>query len=1330
MHSIWRTLSAYLLALCIYIAYSTVHDCPLEGAPLSDQTEKVTAQVWPIKQWKVDFDRAHAQGQQQELLKLIDISNEFALIWFYGEVFTLATPAAPAELKAKISSTLLLIAQRLSEKGIYQPRLLLERRDTDEFLVTFKKVTELQDQLEARAPTLISLDQRLALCFEQIKEPHLTGPTFYALLHRALLRTGDKYLANPTAELALIGASTPLAECALIFEQQPDRWKTLLAYHGGKVPDALEKTLLDQGVTDLWKQIVRQDSEASYRRSQKVIELLKNKSGASKRLSLAALLLVQAQQLGLQGRAQEAIRIIEKVERAFADRGEQEALSQHLGMMKLHLLADGAQWDELALVLSELLKRSERFKRNEHAQRILRDSTKALLKAVYDANAAGRNREALPLLKSSLEALKAFTSEDLITELYPQDLRASIVSEWRLEYAQFLALTARIYEELNDLEQARQQLDLAQKSHPNPQEARALLLGWELDRARLSMDSGHVKVALGDARALLDTLYQEERLQLLGICSWIIANSFHALGQEYNALNYSNYGLLVLSKLKDHTQLQATRTIHADLHSVAAHALAGLGYLEQASTRLKRSLEFKEHEDRRASYVWLLNHRGQYQEALKALDHFKSNPLRAQVLRGCIMAEHGSYSEAVEALQATYALNNDPALALMGRTCLVYAHFVGKIPASVKLSYLLSNLEEATKRSNDPRIYWRWEGINTIAQMSSSTNINQTLDQMRKTVGGWYLIRGESLIQGWNLQAQTFALPRTPKAIIEITQRSLNTMKTEEDAKRSIELTWWAQAFDQPLPKTRLALRQAISQFSEQELKTERMRTSLMSELSSQLLYPQTEERLKDRARLLEATERVVQQPSPYEARLFPQQPQLPSFSPEVLTLYFSEFKGEIYRLTQRGKDLIDLRKISRTQTLSAQLKAWFTALSERPRPWPAGARRDPQADLWKQGTQLAKILLPREVNLQNKPPQLNYWFSPELLQSWGYVPPLEALPLKIPTGRTTGELPNFLGFEIPTFFMADLTAPLPQFTPNTQKRIKRIAQCIQESSCGTTWTPLELNNRLLENSPTETWGISNILLWADSIEEVHKQEIKALPGSASYQAELLYYERSGLRPDTQREQTQALMSHGLKAIAWSQWQAQGVQPPMASLIFSASRDLSVISALNFQRLRMKPYKIDLKVGGDAMAHPYFWAGDLVQFHPEVLQNALLNLKVTPKQIDTTSTLDAPAQPELKPLLEAEPVTPIQPVVKEPSFETDSVTPTQPEVQEPSFDDASLSDEAPNQKDRQEKPKETTDKNGKPSKNKPKKNQESASENQESSTSEPPNEALKEPDFD
>lgn len=189
-------------------------------------------------------------------------------------------------------------------------------------------------------------------------------------------------------------------------------------------------------------------------------------------------------------------------------------------------------------------------------------------------------------------------------------------------------------------------------------------------------------------------------------------------------------------------------------------------------------------------------------------------------------------------------------------------------------------------------------------------------------------------------------MPRSPQAFIEQQLKRVGRLNSPSDAASLIELSWWSTSLAALAPSTHLGLRRAIAQLSAQGLKIERLRSSLMSELSAVLKHTQRPELMKARQRLLEAAIRVTEQPSPYEERLFPKRPTLPDMSAEVMSLYFLKARGEVYRLTQQGAELIELKRLGKTQTISAQIKAWRAALSERPTPWPGGARRDPQAKL------------------------------------------------------------------------------------------------------------------------------------------------------------------------------------------------------------------------------------------------------------------------------------------------------------------------------------------------------------------------------------------------
>ena len=61
------------------------------------------------EQWKVEFDRARKRSQTQTLQEMIDRAPDLAQIWFYGEIFSLASTTLPvnkrAELLARSSAT-------------------------------------------------------------------------------------------------------------------------------------------------------------------------------------------------------------------------------------------------------------------------------------------------------------------------------------------------------------------------------------------------------------------------------------------------------------------------------------------------------------------------------------------------------------------------------------------------------------------------------------------------------------------------------------------------------------------------------------------------------------------------------------------------------------------------------------------------------------------------------------------------------------------------------------------------------------------------------------------------------------------------------------------------------------------------------------------------------------------------------------------------------------------------------------------------------------------------------------------------------------------------
>lgn len=110
---------------------------------------------------------------------------------------------------------------------------------------------------------------------------------------------------------------------------------------------------------------------------------------------------------------------------------------------------------------------------------------------------------------------------------------------------------------------------------------------------------------------------------------------------------------------------------------------------------------------------------------------------------------------------------------------------------------------------------------------------------------------------------------------------------------------------------------------------------------------------------------------------------------------------------------------------------------------------------------------------------------SDELLEEWGHVPLLEAIPLSVPRGRPSGEAPSFLAVKIPTFFMGDLTAPLPQAGSGETKLIKRVASCTSDASCGSNWSPLTISEPLLDTGSEEVFGGAHLVLWGDPLSDL-----------------------------------------------------------------------------------------------------------------------------------------------------------------------------------------------------------------------------------------------------
>ena len=1228
----------------------------------------------PVEQWKVDFERARKRKQQSTLVKMVDGFPGFAQMWFYGEVFSLAAEAFPKAQRAQLQATLNLIARRLSEKGEHRPLLLLERlNDPSGFAKLSKQVNRLQDRLFSQATQLMNFENRVRVCIEFLGNDQLEESTFYALLYRALFRTGvTGYMANPKDEKAFLRAAQPLAECRIIFGDDTTRWSVLKSYlrekKGGQskdeslAPALSSNTLREQTLAELWNQWESKSWNLANKNMKRVIDIFKSKSSNDTRLSLAILLVSDAVILSKLGQLNQAIQRLERVmESAFLEL-DQRFLQATLKLTLADFLTEANQWDQVNTQLQGILEKPEAFEISRSAQQSAVLITQRLVKAVENLHEAGRNREAVSIFDITLKLFSVITDERYSSQLLPQSLRGRNLLDKRLARASFHALAARIYESTGQLEQAQNQLETARNSHPEPESARAQLLAWDLEKARLTLERGQIEETLTQLLPLSEILHKERRVSALATCVSIMSEAYHRLGNEKAAFVFANYGLELLSKAKN---ISETKDMHAQLHAQAAHGLIALGHITQGINRIQKSLQLKEDTTHRFKLAWLYNDLGQSKQAFEQLDLAKKLHLQRAIIRGCFMAQQGRYQEASEFLQA-YTLTNSPKASIEGRLCLLYSSIMNNSRSD--LGFLERPILSLQRLLKDPRYMWRLDSIKAI-KLAKEKKFEAALQLALKSLEAWKTLKAERPIFGWHIESQVFAVPKDPTVIIHQILALKNQQKrnSKESVIQDLQLQLILQAYQMPLPQTRQAVLNELEPSLAKQLKQELKAASILSSLLSQAT-PSAEQLQKANQNLSQQS----QQHTKLVSALFPKAQQLTPVA-KALNLYLFEKAGNLYRLSIDESGKSSLKVLGSRKKIDKVLKKWRSALTESPRVIESKPSKrtpkkliDPHSKLWKQSYQLARQLLPSSLFKAQSKDNLRavvFWSYLDKDYPWG------ALVLDNPSKYTKGPSPRFLAQEFPVFSGLTSARTISANTKITRpsSTVKRIGPTnpipcqVNQSNCLFNSQPLMMSAEKVsigDKQKTLPLDAANGLLWSLPLDRSQFKQWTAksheawtyLPSSlVKKSASWIHIEQSSITSQMIQLPLNNLHSQGVESFSWPLWSI--TEESLSRHLMSFKRGRSIATAERFAQLEALSTKIDLSVGGIPRYHPYFWAHTHFVHSSEMIEKSLNEINAQTQVTQEPS----PREPKLQ-KSKLEPSVKDKPKLADPFADDDSLS--------------------------------------------------------------------------
>ena len=1238
----------------------------LVGENLVHTTPQAQASA-TAEQWKVEFDRARKRSQTQTLQEMIDRAPDLAQIWFYGEIFSLASSSLPVSKRAELLATLNLIAKRLSEQGEHRPLLLLEETKRDSFTQISSSVNQLQDRLFAQASELASFESRVKVCMELIGQDIIIESTYHALLYRALLRTGAVgYMPNQNEERAYLIASLPLAECEILFQGQTTRWTVLKRYVGQNGDPKgqssaisnlfLGGTLLEQKLQNLWELWEKKSWEEASKVMRSVIDIIGYKSTQSSKLALATLYINESFLLAKRGQLDASTQLLERVIDRFVDI-EQRSLPPLLRLSLASLFTESSKWDQVNIQLELLLEQTQIFETSRNAQQRAVELTTQLVKAIENLHGARRNSEAINLFKVTLKLFSVITDERYADLLLPTKLRKRSLLDKQLARASFYALTSRVYEETGQLDKARSQLDEARKSHPQPEAARSLLLAWDLEQARLILAGGEPRQALDQLLPLSEVLYRERRRSILASTAGVISEAFHMLGRDRVSFTYANYGLLLLGGLRD---LKGTEKLHAHLHAKASSALTALGYEPQALERLNKSLSLSDLTSRRFQLVWLHTRKGEYEHALNALDQASSLPLQKQIIRGCIFARQGLYQEALDALQA-YALTNAARSSIEGRLCLIYAHIMSGNKSDIE--YVERPLDALQRDVKDPRYTWRRLAFKAI-RLAKRKRGQESWDTAMHAYEEWRALSAELPERGWHQEVPVFALPDSPLVALKVAFDAIkNTpLKSPEQAWDIIAKGRWLDTVNYPLPTRRKVVSALLGDSLNTQLKDELQSISLISaQLSTNA--PNLELSQKFEARQLKLSER------PAYAKLreaLSARAQIPTPVKEALNLVFFTSGAQVYRLTLTAEGPQDLKRLGPTKRLIPRLKRWNQALKKTPETLvpPKNIRRkkllirDPHYALWRESYQLARELLPlKEVKVaigDERVKAVVVWSDLPIDTAWG------ALVLEAPERRTDGGAPRFLAGLTPVFhgLTSRLVSASVQGTPESKVgrlSMARPRDCeTQRDRCFSKLNPVmgKIPALTVADHISESITSARGILWSlplnlNSYVQWTAQGLKRSPRlpqtPQSASAEWVHFEHSTLEAHRLKYPLLTLSELGVQSFSWSRWNVEN-ENLIRPLITSFSRGLSVAVADRFNQQEMLNAQVDLSVGGTPRFHPYFWAHTYFVHTPTLIERALSEMYARPQSARVEKVQPQASTTPVKPTQSGQPKAQATPV--------------------------------------------------------------------------------------
>ena len=708
----------------------------------------------PYTDWAFDLKRA---GENTDAwAELTRKGPNFARIWFYGQIFDLATVGVTEEVRSALRPRMDTIARVLGEATPpdSMPALLLDRARSGTLETFARHSRQVEDDLLQGARGGNSESANIAAA----AHPEQARIVFYRMLARAESTRGR--LGGEREAALLMDVARRIAEGYALAVDDLSLWATVAAWQGSNGVIVGKELVVDQQVAAGLNAALNGDMPAARERLGEALYTARSARGTT----FHTVLILNgtanmAARAGDAGGAQGIRHQVVAQIRPMNDPALQAMLADQL--IKTYIVE--RNWTEVALYTREMRGLGPAVVESQDYLANLGAAARALTGAAEADVAAGRLAPATANATEAGRIWAVLKPREVVAVSEPSERVEPVRIERERAAGDVDRLLGRIEEQRGKFGEARVAFDRARSlfEAAGLTEPQGLT---ETDLARVAMSAGNLTEAMTSVNQALEHLASGDaalNAGAFGQRGWIRLR----LGEAAAAFENANAGLVILKAQGDPSRFVVER---AALHRLAAVALDAGGFSEAAQARLEFARGVHASAEtalRLAQMAFEAANPAGVDAAFAGVPDALVDPRVRAIYRGCAQARAGQTPAALTTLAEVRNLVS-PALRihhLNGRTCLASAQLAAG-QAQAALNTILPARAMAAEFA-DPSLTWRvaaleGDALSSLGQSAeAATSWRQALDRFAETLG-------ERPDRGATLDLRWPVLPVTPEKIL------------------------------------------------------------------------------------------------------------------------------------------------------------------------------------------------------------------------------------------------------------------------------------------------------------------------------------------------------------------------------------------------------------------------------------------------------------------------------------------------------------------------------------------------------------------------------------